>query len=135
MSVRAAATSFALLLAVAGIGAALGGAGVARADKVEEVNLDDLDDDKKPDPTKAHEHSTIPAANLPQQGKTVVEEVKPEELEETTFTPEYDRRRWLLALPVLCLLVVLWNVDWREARVKAEISHARASRAPKVKKA
>lgn len=98
-------------------------AGVVLADvnkpsteKVEEVDLDALDEDK-------------PAA-----GKTIVEEVKLDELDAAAASPEYDRSRWLLLLPILAALVIVWNVDWREARVTAEIAAARAKRAPPKKK-
>lgn len=105
---------------------------VARADvakpvdKVEEVDLDALEEDgpKKP-------RATAPSENV--AGGTVIEEVKLDELAAAAPSPEYERSRWLLLLPLLAALAVVWNVDWREVRVKAEIAAARAKRAPKKK--
>jgi hypothetical protein len=97
----------------------------APRDKVEEVDLDALEEDgpKKATTKAAHDGA----------GKTIIEEVKLDELDAAAPSPEYERSRWLLLLPLLAALVVVWNVDWRDARVKAAVSAARAQRAPKKK--
>ena len=91
----------------------------APRDKVEEVDLDALEEDGPKKQNVA--------------GSTVIEEVKLDELDAAAPSPEYERSRWLLLLPLLAALIVVWNVDWREVRVKAEIAAGRAKRAPKKK--
>jgi hypothetical protein len=93
---------------------------VGQADtKVEEVSFDDLEKDEKP------------AMMAPGER---VEEVKLEDIARDGASPEYDRRPWLRVLPLFALLIVVWNVDWRELRAKAEIAARRAKKAPPVRK-
>ncbi len=114
------------------------GASAAGAAGVEEVvDLDTLDEPafqaKKPQPPGEHTH--LPESALPQVGKVVEEVVDLDTLDEAAVVgvPEYDRHPWLGLLPLLPLLVLMWNVDWREGRVKGEIASARARMAPKKK--
>lgn len=102
---------------------------LAGEDKVEEVDLDALEDDKKPAAV------VTPAASGADDGKgsTVVEEVDLDGIDASVAIPDYDRRPWLPVLPLLCLLIVMWNVDWRDARIKGELRSRREAKAPKKK--
>lgn len=86
------------------------------ADKVEEVDLDALED--------------APRA----AGATTVEEVRPEELAQTIPLPEIETNPLLLACPLLVAAILMWNVDWREARVQRETVARRRSRMPQPRK-
>lgn len=86
-----------------------------------------------PSDAKAPPPADLPSPKANAPASTVIEEVKLDELDDAAPSPAYHRSRWLLLLPLLAGLVVVWNVDWREARVKAEIAEARAKRAPKKK--
>lgn len=44
---------------------------------------------------------------------TFTEEIDRSELEDLPPLPEYHYSRWLLGLPVLCAVVLAWNVRWR----------------------
>ena len=62
--------------------------------------------------------------------KPVLEDVQLDEPEEAIA---YERSAWLLLLPLLCALVVAWNVDWKGTRAREELAAARAHRAPAKK--
>lgn len=118
------------------------GAFGAWAEAVEEVvDLDALDepahDAKVKKSLQPGEHTQLPPSALSQTGKVVEEVVDLDAIDavEAVGVPEYDRRGWLGMLPLLPLLILMWNVDWREARVNGEVSSARARLAPKKKSA
>jgi len=99
---------------------------VGQTEKVEEVSFDDLEEDAAP-------KQAAPSPTPDQKGQERVEEVTSADLAFAGATPEYDTRPWLSVLPLILLLIVMWNVDWRDARAKAQIAVARARRAPPVK--
>ena len=91
------------------------------ADKVEEVDLDALDD--------------APAHDAKAAGSTTIEEVRPEELAESIPLPEVETTPWLLALPMLVAVIVLWNVDWADARVQRETAARSRAKVQRARKA
>lgn len=96
-------------------------------DKVEEVDLDALEDEP------AHDAKPkAPAAGA--IGSTTVEEVSADELAETVPLPELETTPWLLLCPLVVAAVLAWNVDWREARVLRETAARRRSRTPQPRR-
>ncbi|MCC7074612.1 MAG: hypothetical protein IT383_25110 [Deltaproteobacteria bacterium] len=95
------------------------------ADKVEEVDLDALDD--APAPAAAQHGAPAPALAA---GSTTVEEVKVDELEPAIPLPELQTTPWLLVCPLVLALVIAWNVDWRDARVRRETAARRRMKTP-----
>ena len=49
----------------------------------------------------------------PRKASAIIAEVSLQELGDAAPSTERERSAWLLLLPVLCALVVAWNVDWR----------------------
>lgn len=45
-------------------------------------------------------------------GMLVGEEVRRSDLNDEFFMPEHADSRWMLALPILCVLMLAWNVRW-----------------------
>ena len=55
---------------------------------------------------------------------TFAEEVDRGAFDSTPLVPEYDERPWLSVLPVLCALVVAWNVRFKPGQRR----HARSKK-------
>lgn len=92
-------------------------------DKVEEVNLDDIEDEPAHDAKAKLPPATDTAPGA--AGSTTVEEVRPEELAQAVPLPELETNHWLLLGPLLLALVVMWNVDWKDLRVQRELAARR----------
>lgn len=120
------------------VGALGASSAYAQANKaVEEVvDLDALDAPPPPPPAGQGSPSKMPPSSLSATGSVVEEVVDLDRIdgEGSAGASEAERHPWLALLPLLPLLVLMWNVDWREARVKEEIHTARAHFAPKKKK-
>jgi hypothetical protein len=110
-----------------------------KGEKVEEVNLDELDEPAHAAPVQNAPADAgavagiAPASDAP--GSTRVEVVSAEELAAHVEVPEYTETPWLLLFPLAVALVLAWNVDWRERRVRAETTARRAKKAPPQRKA
>ena len=105
-------------------------------DKVEEVDLDALEDEPAHDAkAKAQAQAQAPHDAGPSAaGSTTVELVRPEELAQTIPLPEIETNAWLVLAPLLVVLLVLWNVDWKDARVQRETAARRKSKQPLSRK-
>lgn len=58
---------------------------------------------------------------------TFTEEINRSELDDLPPLPEYHYSRWLLALPVICALVLAWNVRWKAGPRRHERRQSRKS--------
>ena len=63
-------------------------------------------------------------------GSTTVEEVRVDELEPAIPLPELETTPWLFLCPLVLALVIAWNVDWRDARVRRETAARRRMKTP-----
>ncbi len=45
-----------------------------------------------------------------------IEEIAWESLDDVPPLPEYDHRSWLVGFPLLLVVLVAWNTEWKSAR-------------------